>query len=162
MAGGGSGGGSSGGGSSSSVGSRGRVGSSGGGGEDSSADSGSGHGSDQVSAAEKIVMVASVAFTVALFGFALWQALTGPGALAPTATVVSSQPVQDGGVQYTIELRNPGDVGLVSATVEAACTDPPAEIVFENVPADGRRSGTVVCPAGTDDPAVSVSSWVRG
>lgn len=124
-------------------------------------DAGSGDGSDQVSAAEKAVMVASVAFTVALFGFALWHALTGPGALAPTAVAVSSQPAPGGGVHYTVELRNPGDVGLVSATVEAECTDPPAELVFENVPADGRRRGTVVCPAGTDDPAVSVASWVE-
>ena len=115
---------------------------------------------DEVSTAETLVMVLSVAFTLALFGVAVWYALTGPAAPAPTVHVVGSQPAPDGGVAYAVELRNPGDVGLVSATVEAGCTDPPPEIVFENVPADGRRTGTVVCPAGTSDPAVTVSTWV--
>lgn len=118
-------------------------------------------GSDQVSTAEKVVMVVSVGFTVLLFGFAIWQAVTGPGALAPTVSVQGSQPAPGDDVQFTVQLRNPGDVGLVSVTVEAGCTDPPAEVVFENVPADGRRTGTVVCPSGTTDPQVSVSTWVQ-
>lgn len=117
-------------------------------------------GSDDVPAAEKVVMAASVAFTVALFGVAVWYAVTGSGAVAPTVSVVESQPTADGGVAYTVVLHNPGDVGLVSATVEAGCADPPAEVVFENVPASGRRTGTVVCPPGTTDPAVSVSTWI--
>ena len=134
-------------------------GGSGGGGQ--SGDGGGGNGgSDEVSTAEKVVMAASVAFTLALFGVAVWYALTGPGAVAPAVDVVGSQPAGNGGVAYDVELRNPGDVGLVSATVEAGCTEPPSEVVFENVPADGRRTGTVVCPAGTTDPAVTVSTWV--
>lgn len=118
-----------------------------------------GEGSDDVSTAEKIVMALSVAFALAIFGVAVWHALTGPGALAPTVEVVGSQPAGNGSVAYTVELRNPGDVGLLSATVEARCTGPPTTIVFENVPAAGRRRGTVVCPPGTTDPAVSVTSW---
>ena len=122
---------------------------------------GNGGGSDEVSTAEKVVMVVSVGFTALLFGFALWQALTGPGALAPTVSVVGSQQAADGEVVYTVALGNPGDVGLVSATVEAGCADPPTEVTFENVPADGRRVGTVVCPPGTNDPELSVVSWIQ-
>lgn len=120
-----------------------------------------GGGSDTVSTAEKAVMAVSAAVTVALFGFALWHALAGPGAVAPNVAVVDSQPAPSGGVAFTVELRNRGDLGLVSATVEAGCTDPPTEIVFQNVPADGHRTGTVVCPPGTSDPGVSVTTWVQ-
>lgn len=120
----------------------------------------SGEGSDDVSTAEKVVMAPSVAFTLAIFGVPVWYALTGPGAVAPAVDLVGSQPAGNGGVAYTVELRNSGDVGLVSATVEARCTDPPTTVVFENVPAAGRRRGTVVCPPGTTEPAVSVSTWI--
>lgn len=119
-----------------------------------------GGGSDEVSTTEKVIMVASAAFTLALFGVATWYALTGPGVVDPTVQVAGSHAGPGGDVVFTVRLVNSGDVGLVSATVEAGCTEPPAEIVFENVPAAGRRTGTVVCPAGTDDPSVSVSSWI--
>lgn len=118
-------------------------------------------GSDQVSAAETVVMVASAAFTVALFGFALWHAVAGAGAVPPTAEVVGSQAAPDGGVIYDVQLRNEGDVGLVTVTVSVGCTDPPIEVEFENVPAQGHRSGSVRCPPGTSDPPVTVSTWVR-
>ena len=52
-----------------------------------------------------------------------------------------------------------GDRGLASATVEVDCERPPPDLTFENVPADGRERGTLVCPAGTTDPNASVSSW---
>lgn len=133
---------------------------SGDGGDDDGSGGGSGEGSNGIPTAETVVMAVSVAFTLALFGFALWHALVGPGAVAPTVSVVDSQPAP-GGVQYTVVLSNRGDLGLVTATVEADCTDPPVEVVFENVPADGRRTGTVVCPPGTVDPAVSVTSWIQ-
>lgn len=116
--------------------------------------------SDGMSAAEQAVMAASVGFTVALFGVALWYAFTGPGAVTPAVTVLDSQQSPGGDVVFTVELRNPGDVGLVSVTVSAECTDPPTELTFENVPATARRTGRVVCPPGTSDPSVSVSSWV--
>jgi len=51
--------------------------------------------------------------------------------------------------------------GLITATVEANCTDPPAELTFQNVPARSTREGTIVCPPGTRDPAVSVTTWIR-
>lgn len=109
---------------------------------------------------EKAVMVVSVLFTLSLFGFAIWQSLTGASAVVPTADLTGSEETSDG-VQYTVELRNEGDIGLVSATVEVGCTDPPTTLTFENVPAGGRRVGTVVCPPGTSDPTVSVVTWIQ-
>ncbi|WP_254546558.1 hypothetical protein [Halomarina pelagica] len=52
-------------------------------------------------------------------------------------------------------------VGLVSVTVEANCTPPPTELTFQHVSTDSRRVGRSVCPPGTTDPGVSVSSWAR-
>jgi len=113
-----------------------------------------------ISTAEKAVMVISVGFTVTLFGFAIAQALMAPGPAEPTVVIIDERPASDGDVIYTVELRNHDDVGLVSATVEAACTDPPAELRFQNIPASGTREGSVVCPPGTRDPALSVTTWV--
>lgn len=109
---------------------------------------------------EKVVIVVSVLFTVLLFGFAIWQSLTGAGAVAPAVDLTEGEETADG-VRYTVELRNEGDVGLVSVTVLVRCTDPPTSFTFDNVPAGGRRVGTVVCPPGTSDPTVSVVSWVQ-
>jgi len=109
---------------------------------------------------ETAFMVVSVLFTCSLFGFAVWQSLTGAGAAAPTVNVTGAQSVQDG-VRYDVELRNDGDVGLVSATVRVGCVDPPTALTFENVPGGGSRRATVVCPAGTSDPAVAVVTWVE-
>lgn len=109
---------------------------------------------------EKAVMAVSVLFTLSLFGFAVWQSLTGAGAVAPAVGLTGSEASADG-IQYTVELRNEGDIGLVSATVEVGCTDPPITFTFANVPAGGRRVGTVVCPPGTSDPTVSVVAWVQ-
>lgn len=123
----------------------------------------SGRGGDDaegITSAEKAVMAISAAFTIGLFVFALWHAATGPGGMAPRATVVDSRPASGGDVVHTVELRNPGDLGLISVTVEAACTDPPVELQFEHVPPGGRRVGTVACPAGTEA-NLSVSSWIR-
>lgn len=137
-------------------------GSSDGSGSEGDGSSGEGGGaSGQVSTAEKVVMALSVAFTLALFGFALWHAVAGPGAVPPAAEVVGSQPAADGGVIYSVQLQNRGDVGLVSATVSVECTDPPTELEFDNVPAQGHRSGSVRCPPGTSDPTVTVSDWVQ-
>ena len=123
-------------------------------------DDGGGDGNEDVPFFEKAVMVASVVFTLSLFGFAIWQSLTGASAVVPAADLTGSEETADG-VRYTVELRNRGDTGLVSATVEVRCTDPPTTLTFQNVPAGGRRVGTVVCPPGTSDPAVSVVAWIQ-
>lgn len=115
-------------------------------------------GTEDVPFFEKVVMVVSVLFTLSLLGFAIWQALTGAGAVAPAVGLAGSEETADG-VRYTVELRNRGDVGLASVTVAVQCTDPPTTLTFENVPAGGRRVGTVVCPSGTSDPTVSIVTW---
>lgn len=110
--------------------------------------------------AEKVVMGASVAFTVSLFAFAVWNAIVGASTAAPTVEVTDTETVEDG-VRYTVAVRNTGDVGFVSVTVSAGCTEPPTDVVVEDVPGGGRSVATVVCPPGTTDPDLSVSSWVR-
>lgn len=126
------------------------------GGSDGSDDS----GDSSPSTAEKAVIVVSVLLTVAVFGFAAWQLLTASGGMAPIVEVVDTQTTPTGDVIVTVQLRNTLEVGLRSATVEVACTDPPTQITFTNVPVDGRRVGQVRCPPETDDPTVSVSSWI--
>lgn len=136
---------------------------------DGSADSdetGSGEKGDQdggqaeVPTAEKVVMVVSALFTVAVFAFAAWQGVTGPAATHPTASIANETTTADGAVLYEVQLRNPTDTGFVSVTVVVSCGDPPPQITFENVPAQGTRTGTVSCPTASEDPAVDVLSWV--
>ncbi|WP_459194262.1 hypothetical protein [Halosimplex sp. J119] len=110
--------------------------------------------------AEKGVMVVSVAFTVLLFAYAGWQMVGTPTGETPQVSVEGTDPLENGSVAVTVRLRNPSDVGLVSATVEANCSSPPPEIGFSYVPAASTRTGTLVCPRRTTDPSVSVSSWV--
>lgn len=118
-----------------------------------------GDGSEGVSRIEFAVIVASVAFTVLLFSTAVWYAATGPTGVNPSARVTDTQRRGDG-VAVTVELVNVGDVGLVQTTVEVTCADRSAQLQFENVPAGGRRTGTVVCPSGGTDPEASVVNWV--
>lgn len=110
---------------------------------------------------EKVVMALSVLLTVFLFGFAAWHASMGPDVSAPEVRVTETNVTADGDVIYIVELRNPGDVGIVRATVVADCRDPPIRLTFENVPSGGRRLGTVVCPPGASTPRLSIESWIH-
>jgi hypothetical protein len=123
-------------------------------------DGGQSDGSPDPSIAEIAVMAISVLFTLSLVAYGGWQMATAPSATTPEATAVASESTPNGGVVVTVRLRNPGDVGLVSATVEANCTTPPPSVQFSYVPAASTREGKLVCPAGTTDPNVSVASWV--
>lgn len=114
-----------------------------------------------ISTAEKGVMIVSTVLTGLLFAFAIWQAFAGMGPAVPEVEAVGVTRSPTGGVVYTLELRNPGETGLISATVEAACTEPPTELTFANVPAGGRREASVVCPRGTRSPEVSIVSWIE-
>lgn len=114
----------------------------------------------EVTTAEKVVIAASVGFTLLLFAYAGWQMATPAPADVPQASVVGTDAYENGSVAVTVELRNPTDVGLVTATVELSCDSPPPEVQFSFVPASSTRTGTLVCPAGTMDPSVTVSSWV--
>lgn len=117
-------------------------------------------GGQQPSTAEKAVTAISVAFTLLLFGYAAWQMATPPEAGTPEVTVSNTESLPNGSVAVTVGLRNPSDVGLVTVTVESGCEDPPPDVEFSYVPADSTRTGTLVCPEGTTNPSVSVSSWV--
>lgn len=116
-------------------------------------------GEDEPSAAEWAVMAVSVAVTLLLFGFVAWHAATTPADAIPEATVTGTQPAEDGRVIVAVEVYNPGNTGLKSVTVSADCAN--GSITFEHVPTDDRRSGTLVCPAGTEDPSAAVLSWIE-
>lgn len=117
--------------------------------------------SDEPSTAEKAVMAISVAFTVLLFGYVIWQAAVTPSTGSPEANVVGVSTMEDGSVRVNVELINERDLGLITATVEVDCASPPPEIAFQNVPADSRSTGYVTCPPGTSNPSASVSAWIE-
>lgn len=112
------------------------------------------------STAEKVLTGISVAFTVLLFGYVAWQAVQPPGGVGPQAEVTGTEQLSNGSVAVHVELTNPGDTGLVSATVEANCDQPPSDTTLEYLPAGGREQGVLVCPPGTTRPNVSISAWV--
>lgn len=111
------------------------------------------------STAEKVLTGVSVAFTVLLFAYVAWQAVQQPDGTHPQVEIVGTDELQNGSVLVRVELTNPSDQGLVSATVEASCGRPPPDVTFEHVPAGGRDRGVLVCPPGTR-PSVSVSAWI--
>ena len=112
--------------------------------------------------AEKAMMAVSVLFTVAVLAYAGWQVVTSPAATpAPEAEVVGTETLSDGRVAVTVQLNNRLDRGLIVATVESQCASPPPSVQFSYLPADSTRTGTLVCPAGTENPSVSVASWVE-
>lgn len=111
--------------------------------------------------AERLLMVISVAFTLALFAFVIWQGATTPAAGEPTAQVTGTETLPSGDVKVAVDFRNPKDVGLIRATVEVDCDTPPSELQFEHVPAEDRRTGHVICPPGTENPSATVSTWIE-
>jgi uncharacterized protein (TIGR02588 family) len=102
----------------------------------------------------------SVVFTVLLFGYVAWQAVQSPGGTHPQVEVVETNEAANGSVLVHVALTNPGDEGLISATVEADCDRPPPDATFEYVPSGGRERGVLVCPPGTTRPNASVSAWI--
>lgn len=119
-----------------------------------------GQQNEESSTAEKVLTGISVVFTVLLFSYVAWQAVQQPVGAHPQAEVVGTEQLSNGSVAVRVQLTNPGNVGLISATVEANCDRPPPDTMFEYVPASGREQGILVCPPGTTRPDVSVSSWV--
>jgi hypothetical protein len=102
----------------------------------------------------------SIVFTLLLFGYVAWQTVQPPGGDHPQVEIAGTEQLSDGSVAVHVELTNPRDGGLISATVEADCDQPPPDTTLEYVPADGRERGVLVCPPGTTRPNVSVSAWV--
>lgn len=112
---------------------------------------------------EAAVVVLSAVLIVGLLGYLLLQAVVGPGSPDPTATVESVEPLSSNGdrLQVTVALVNEGDTGLESVEVQVRCGGTERSLVFTQVPAQGHRTGTAVCPAGSS-PTASVATWVEG
>ncbi|WP_225333298.1 hypothetical protein [Halomicrobium urmianum] len=115
-------------------------------------------GGDEPSAAEWVVTVVSVAVTLLLFGYVAWHAVTTPASADPVATVAGTEATDDGRLAATVSVDNPGSQGLESVTVAVDCAN--ESLTFAHVPTDAERTGTVVCPAGTDDPEATVERWI--
>lgn len=122
--------------------------------------SGQSNAKRKTTTAQKVVMAVSVVFTLSLIVYGGWQMATAEEAVTPNATVVGTQTMPGGDVAVTVQLTNPGDVGLVSTTVEANCSMPPPSVELTYVPASSTRRATLVCPSGTTAPNVSVTNWV--
>lgn len=118
------------------------------------------NGKQGASTVEKVVMVVSVLFALSLLAYGGWQMAVTPDATTPNATMVGTDATPSGDVAVTVRLRNPRDVGLVSATVESDCTTPSPEVQFTYVPASTTRQATLVCPPGTTAPDATVVNWV--
>lgn len=114
----------------------------------------------ETSTAEKAVILLSVAVTLLLFAYAGWQMAFGPTSAAPQVTVEGTERLANDSVAVTVRLRNPGDVGLITATVQSNCSSTPQTVQFSYVPAASTRTGTLVCPPDTTDPSVSMANWI--
>ncbi|MFC6725977.1 hypothetical protein ACFQE1_16720 [Halobium palmae] len=79
----------------------------------------------------------------------------------PGASVVGASETVER--REVVELSNPSDVGLSSATIDVDYGGTTRRLEFRHVPADGERRGTVTCPAGSagSDPSASVTSWIE-
>ena len=130
-------------------------------------DDGGDSGNDGPSWAERALVAVSTGFTVLLLAFVLWHVLTMSGGGELTATVTGTEPLQNGDVRITAALENGQDVGLISATVSVDCGGPTRQLTFEHVPAGGKSSGRVRCPAGnatgngTVTANATVMTWVE-
>ncbi|NHN48991.1 hypothetical protein G9464_15515 [Halostella sp. JP-L12] len=116
-------------------------------------------GDDEPSVAEWAVMAVSVAVTLSLFAFVAWHAAATPTDATPEAEVTGTETLEDGRVAVRVAVHNPSSEGLKSVSVSADCSN--ESIRFTHVPIDDRQRGTVVCPAGTEDPSATVVDWVE-
>lgn len=108
---------------------------------------------------EKAFMVLSVLVTLSLFGYVAYQGVMAPDTPDGTVVVTGTKTVADG-VEVDVRLDNKGSVGYRSVTVEVDCGEIPPQVTLENVPAQGRRTATLLCPPGTDDPSATVAAVV--
>lgn len=131
-----------------------------GGGQGEGGQQGQGEGGQQPSTAEKVLTGISVVVTLLLFGYVAWHAVQSPSGAQPQVEVVDTERLANESVLVHVEFANAGDQGLLSATAEVTCAQPPPDVTFENVPAGGVKQATLVCPPGTANPDVDVSAWV--
>jgi uncharacterized protein (TIGR02588 family) len=110
---------------------------------------------------EQVVVAISVVLTVALIGYATWQMFTVPTAAAPQVSIKNTEKRPDGNIRVTIAISNSRDQGLEQATVRTNCQNTSTLVEFNYVPAGDTQTAQVVCPSGTNDPEVTLSSWIR-
>lgn len=108
---------------------------------------------------ERAVVAVSVLLIVSTLGFVLWQATVTPEVANPRVNIQSVEPV-DGGdhLRVKIELDNRRGPGLASTQVAVECGGTERAVEFEHVPSGGRRTATIICPAGSEPEAV-VETW---
>lgn len=106
-------------------------------------------------------MAASALLVALVIGYMAWQAVTAPEGGSPQARVVSVEDTLDGERIVEVALRNQATSGLREVTVSVECDEPPPELTFANVPAEGERRGFVRCPAGAEEPRVTIASFLR-
>lgn len=110
---------------------------------------------------ELVIVVASVLLIAGMLGYVLWQAAVTPEPADPVATVDGVEPMADADrQQVTILVENEGGTGLTSVRVAVRCGSLESSLEFAYLSPGGRRTGTVVCPAGTT-PEVAVENWVE-
>ncbi|AEN06750.1 hypothetical protein Halar_3131 [halophilic archaeon DL31] len=114
---------------------------------------------------ESIVMVMSVLLIVGVLGYLVSQAIVTPAAPEPTTAIEAVEPFPKDGagtdtVRVTVSLANEGETGLQSVEVLVRCGGIERSLVFSHVPANGHRTGTVICPQGTT-PRASVVTWIE-
>lgn len=109
---------------------------------------------------ERIVVVTSTLLITGMLGYVLWQAAMTPAPAEPVATVEAVEPMPDTDrQQVTVRLANRGGRGLTSIQVTVRCGQVIHTLEFTHVPADSNRTGTAVCPTGTD-PQATVETWI--
>lgn len=107
---------------------------------------------------ELAVVLTSVVLVAGLLGFVLWQAGGGPGSPDPVAAIESVETVEDR-QRVSVKLTNRGEAGLERVQVAVRCGGRERVLEFSQVPGSAERTGTVVCPSGTE-PRASVETWV--
>lgn len=127
----------------------------------SSHDGDTGSGRSGAALVERAIVVVSVLLIAGMLGYVFWQASSGPSTPDPAAEVASVESRQGSEQQsVTVTLTNTGDTGLSTVWVSVRCGDRAATLEFTHVAGGARRTGTVICPAGTT-PEASVQSWIK-
>ncbi|WP_255196186.1 hypothetical protein [Halorarius litoreus] len=110
---------------------------------------------------ERVIVAMSILLIVGTLGYVGLQAATASEGAEPTATIIAVDPTADiAGQQVTVQFDNRKATGLLSAQVGVQCGSVSRTLSFTHVPAQGHRTGTVICPAATT-PEASVETWIE-
>jgi hypothetical protein len=133
--------------------------------DDTGSDDAGDGGRDPSARLERLVAGISVAFTLLLLGYVLWQGAATPEGAVPAASVeaVESPPYDDRGpdrLRVTVRIENHGGTGIESAVVGVDCGEAERTIRFTHIPGGGYKTATVTCPLETT-PTVTVETWIE-